>query len=405
VVKVLVFAHRLEVGGTQVNAIDLAAGLRDLHGFEVVLFATPGPLLSMAIEKGLRFVAAPDSYAHPSPARMRALRELVRREKPDIVHAWDWWQCLEAYYSVHLPMRVPLVATDMMMSLTRVLPKSLPTTFGTPELVEKARVSGRRKVELLLPPVDVKLNAPNAVNSQPFCERFGLKDHEVKLVTVSRLSNHMKAESLIRTVDAVRTLGRALPLRLIIVGEGAARSEIERLATRTNDELRRPAVILTGAFLDPRPAYAASDIVIGMGGSALRGMSFGKAVIVVGEGGFSAPFTPETSTAFYYGGIYGKGDGSPGNQRVVSQIRELVESPKQVSQLGQFSREFVVQHFSLESVCARLADLLCEAARQVPPFRVTALDGLRTAAVYVRERRFLTLSRDRVPIERVEDPA
>lgn len=136
--KIVTFAHRLEVGGTQVNAIDLAAGLRDMHGCDVVFFATPGPLASIVQAKGLRFVPAPDAYIHPSPARMRALRDLVRAEKPDVIHSWDWWQCLDAYYSVHLPWRVPMLTTDMMMTLTRVLPKQVPTTFGTPEMVDIA---------------------------------------------------------------------------------------------------------------------------------------------------------------------------------------------------------------------------------------------------------------------------
>src|SRR5438094_773520 len=137
--KILIFAHRLEIGGTQVNAIDLGAGFRDLHGCEVVLFATPGPMAKRAEEKGLRFVPAPDAYRSPSPTRMLALRQLVRTERPDVVHAWDWWQCLDAYYSVHLPMRIPLVATDSMPIVTRVLPKQLWTTYTAPELVHRAR--------------------------------------------------------------------------------------------------------------------------------------------------------------------------------------------------------------------------------------------------------------------------
>lgn len=40
--KVLVFAHHLGPGGTQFNAIELAATLRDQHDFEMVLFAARG---------------------------------------------------------------------------------------------------------------------------------------------------------------------------------------------------------------------------------------------------------------------------------------------------------------------------------------------------------------------------
>jgi hypothetical protein len=52
--KILVFAHHLEIGGTQVNAIEISAALRDLHGHNVVLFATPGPMVKLIEKKGLR---------------------------------------------------------------------------------------------------------------------------------------------------------------------------------------------------------------------------------------------------------------------------------------------------------------------------------------------------------------
>jgi glycosyltransferase involved in cell wall biosynthesis len=391
--KILVFAHRLEVGGTQQNAIELTAALRDLHGHEVVLFATPGPMVKLAEQKGLRFLPAPDARFHPSSARMRALRDAVRRERPDLLHVWDWWQCVDAYYAVHLLMRVPMVVTDMMMNLTRLLPKALPTTFGTPALVDQAKATGRRRVELILPPVDIHLNAPGAVDPGPFRQRYGIVDSDITLVTVSRLEEWMKRESLFRTVDVVRALGRDLPLRLVIVGDGTARTKLEQLAGEINAELGRPAVVLTGALLDPRPAYAAADIVVGMGGSALRGMAFGKPVVIVGEQGFSAPLTPETAESFYYEGIYGRGDGSPGNARHVTDIRGLAEHPELLPVLGQFSRQFVLRHFSLETVSTRLAQFCRRAAAEMPPLHVAAADGLRTAAVYLRERRFLTPSR------------
>jgi len=388
--KILVFAHQLEIGGTQTNAIELAAALRDLHGYEVLFFATPGPMVKLVEEKGLRFLPAPSAHCHPSFARMRALRDAVRHERPDLLHVWDWWQCLDAYYAVHLPMRVPMVVTDMMMTLTRVLPKALPTTFGTPEVLDKAKAAGRRRAELLLPPVDIHVNAPDAVDALSFRKRHGIGNGDITLVTVSRLADWMKSESLVRTVHAVRTLGRDLPLRFVIVGDGAARARLEQLADEVNRELGRPAVVLAGALLDPRPAYAAADIVVGMGGSALRGMAFGKPVIIVGERGFSAPLTPETAESFYYTGIYGLGNGSTGSARLESDIRGLAEHPDQLPSLGAFSRQFVVRHFSLETVCARLVELFRRTVAEPPRFHVAAADGLRTAAICLRERRFLS---------------
>jgi L-malate glycosyltransferase len=375
-VKILVFANDLVFAGVTVNAIELAAALRDMHGHEVLLFATQGPMAKLAEQKGLRFLPAPVARLglHPSPARMRALRRVIRQERPDVIHAWDWYQCLDAYYIEYLLMRVPILVTDMSMSLQRLLPKALPTTFGTPEVVDHATASGHLRASLLLPPVDVHENAPGAVDPEPFRARFALKNSDINLVIVSRLDAIMKAESLFRAINAVAKLGHDMPLRLVIVGDGEVRPEVERLAHETNTQLQRSAIVLTGALIDPRPAYAAADVVIGMGGSALRGMAFGKPTIVVGVQGFSAPFTPETADSFYYRGMYGVGDGTSGNEGLVADIQWMVENRKQFQLLGKFARQFVLKHFALE--------------------RVALADGLRTATVWARERRFIPPSWD-----------
>ncbi len=392
--KIFTFAHRLEVGGTQVNAIELAEALRDRHQYEIVFFATPGPMIKLLTEKGLRYLPAPDARFHPSTARVRALRRAVQQERPDVLHVWDWWQCTEAYYFVHLPQRIPMIVTDMMMSLTRLLPKQLPTTFGTPEVVDNARASGRKCVELMLPPVDVQLNAPGAADGSVFRQAHGIADGEVLLVTICRLSPSMKSEGLVRTMDAVRVLGRDVPVRFVIVGEGVARARLEERANEVNTELGRPAILVARGLIDPRPAYAAADIVLGMGGSSLRGMAFGKPVIIVGEAGFSAPFTPVTAPGFYYKGMYGLGNGNSNNASLAREIRNLAEDAEQRAALGQFSRNFVVQHFDLRTVSSRFAELCRRTATAGgPQFPNAAVDAIRTAAVYFRERRFLTPSR------------
>jgi L-malate glycosyltransferase len=387
--KILVSLHDLALGGTTINAIDLAVALRDQHGHDVVLFASPGPLTKLVSDAGLRYLPAPVANSHPSLSRMRCLRDAVRRERPDLLHVWETWACLDAYCAVHLPLRVPLLVTDMQMQLTRVLPTTPTTTFGTPELVDQARAAGRRHVELLLPPVDTTLNAPGAVDPAAFRALCGIRRDEVTLVTVSRLVSSLKGESLRTSIAAVRTLGKQLPLRLVIVGDGTARDSIKAMANSVNAELAREAIVLPGAMLDPRTAYAAADIVIGMGGSALRAMAFGKPTIVVGERGFSATLDQNTAADFLYKGIYGVADGDPQSEALSRDIERTASNPQALPALGQFSREFVTRHFSLDVVAAHLSKV-CEVAvtRRLRP-ALTSLDTIRTTAIYLRERRFL----------------
>jgi L-malate glycosyltransferase len=382
-VKILVFAHRFDVGGSQVNAIDLATALRDVHGHEVVLFATPGPMVDVATARGLRFVPAPAVSTHPSLTMMRALRAVVARERPDVVHAWDWWQCLDAYHSVYLLDRVPLVLSDMVSEgVSRFLPKHLPTTFGTPALAAQAVAAGRSSVEVLLPPVDVQANRPDAVDGRLFRDEIGLGPDDVLVVTVSRLVKQLKSESLFRTIAAVRELGSRLPLKLALVGDGNAREELARAAGQVNGELGREAIVLTGQMLDPRAAYAGADIVVGMGGSALRGMAFAKPTIVVGEKGFSAPLTSRSADWFFHHGLYGVGSGLAGDNKLTEDIRCFATNPTDRLDAGAFGRDFVVSHFSVEVVCARLERLFrsCVAAGPAP-LPVVMLDAARMWAI------------------------
>ncbi|KEO58738.1 glycosyltransferase family 4 protein [Thioclava indica] len=392
--KLIVFGHRLELGGTQINAIELAAYLRDRHAFDIVFHAAPGPALDLVAAHNLVYSPAPDVRLHPSMARIKALRALVTREQPDLIHAWDWWQGLEAYSGVHLPMGVPLVISDMMMELTRAMPREVPTTFGFVGQQERAQRSGWRRTHLLLPPVDTRANAPGVVDGGAFRQHYGLNEDEIVVISVSRLAKVMKSEGLVRAIEVVGELGITLPLKLVIVGDGEARPELQKMADAVNARLGRAAVMLIGALRDPRPAYAASDFVLGMGGSALRGLAFAKPLVVIGERGFARLFTPETVPEFLQNGMFGHGDGHPGNPEMSEAFATLAQNPQMRRTLAAFGRDFVVTNHGLEAVGDGLARFCREAASARAPLTQTLRDVCRTSYYYLRERRFRVASRD-----------
>lgn len=376
--KVLIFPHHLELGGSQLNAIDLSATLRDAYGHEVLIFATPGPALELVRARGLRFIPAPRPRVHPSPTVMWALRRAVRNERVNLVHAWDWPQCLDAFYGIHLTGGVPLVGSNMSMEVTRFLPRSIPLSYGTPALVEAARRVRRGPVVLLEPPVDTERNSPAAVDPTQFRERYGLTDSLPNLVIVSRLVAWMKLEGILRSMDAVALLARERPVRLVVVGGGTAYDRLNARAAEINRVVGFRGVVLTGPMTDPRPAYAAADVVLGMGGSILRGMAFAKPCIVLGEENFSEPFTPETSEQFLHRGFFGLGGGNSTSHQLYAQLKDLLGDETGLRQLGAFSRRVVEDRFSL-GVGARTLDELYRrtVGRSVSRSEVV-LDGARS---------------------------
>jgi len=115
----------------------------------------------------------------------------------------------------------------------------------------------------------------------------GIAEGDIVAVIMSRIDTQMKAEAIRHSVGAVRQL-HDRRLRLIIVGDGDAFDGISRAARTVNRELgRRRAVAIAGSMHDPGPAFAVSDIMIGMDRSAVRSPARSKPLIIVGEQGFS----------------------------------------------------------------------------------------------------------------------
>ena len=89
---------------------------------------------------------------------------------------------------------------------------------------------------------------------------------------------------------------------------------------------------------------------------------------------------------FYHQGIYGVGDGTGGYERLLEHIRTLASRPDTFDELGRFSRQFVLDHFSVESVSARLSEFCRSAVSRAPRLEVALADGVRTAAVGIGGR-------------------
>src|SRR5690242_3071068 len=90
--RLLVVLHNLDIGGSQRNSVDLAAGVRDM-GHEVVVAGPPGVLEDVIHKRGVRFEAVeelvPDNIAPTARAAYKRIRDLSRRLRPDLIHAYE----------------------------------------------------------------------------------------------------------------------------------------------------------------------------------------------------------------------------------------------------------------------------------------------------------------------------
>lgn len=367
--RILVGLHHTELGGSQLNGLDLATATRD-RGIDVHVLAAhagaPGPIADLTRDRGLPLTLVHHPYSRSQRGwlyrrtiadRMTAL---VRDRDIDLVHAYEDL-VLEALYGPHLRLRTSLVGTVYAMSVPTWLPRHTPLVAGTQQIVDAANAAGQ-EAWLIEPPINTTADDAALVDTTAF--RIAYPGRPL-FVIVSRLEPDMKQDGIQRTIGAMRVLDG----QLVVVGDGPSRGVLEAEASRVNESVKRVAVVIHGPMNDPRPAYASADVVLGMGGSALRAMSFGKPVVVLGIGGFSRECTPATAPYFFADGFYGVGDGRPAP--LIEQIRLVLD---QKEELGRWSRDTVVARYGLDAAAEAL-ERIYEVA--LPPTRL----GVTTTAV------------------------
>ncbi|MGX1163222.1 glycosyl transferase family 1 [Arthrobacter sp. SLBN-100] len=351
--KILVFPHDLEIGGSQINAIEIAAAVQQ-RGHEVVMFGKRGALNARISELGLEFVESPRPSHRPTPAIVGALKQLVRSRNFDVLHGYEWPPTLECVLAARKT-RAVAVCTVMSMAVAPFIPKHLPLMVGTANILAAEQNFGRTRAELMEPPVDLAHNNPGIdVGVEAFRRQWGLESSSFIVSTVTRLAVELKLEGVLSAIEAVGRVAHQIPVQYLIAGSGPARNIVEAAAKELNQGIGRRVVVLVGQLDDPRPAYATADLVLGMGGSALRAMSFAKPLVVQGEQGFWELLTPESLPLFLQQGWFGTGPATEtGAGRLAGLLVEIHRNPDRRRELSAFGLATVTRRFSL----ARAAEL------------------------------------------------
>ncbi|MCR1160105.1 glycosyltransferase family 4 protein [Paenarthrobacter sp. UW852] len=354
--RVLVYPHELGMGGSQINAIELAAAVRDL-GHEVVVFATPGVLLERVAELGLDFIEAPVRRQSVDPGTVRRLIGAVDQRGIDMVHSYEWAPSLDAFFGPALILGTPLVMSVLSMDVPGFLPRSVPLIVGTKCLAEE-QSKARPSVHLMEPPVDTDFNKSRGL--PPARLHLGIGKGIRVVAVVGRLTTDLgKVQGVLEAISVMDRIAEDLPAVLLVAGDGPGLKGVQSAATAVNVRHGKRVIRVEGLVSDPRMIYDGADVVLGMGSSALRGMSFGKPVVVQGSHGFWSLFTPGNTARFLQDGFYGHG-----NQEELADILSLLLTDEDLrTSLGAFGRTFVQENFSLEMAARQLLDVYEHASR------------------------------------------
>lgn len=347
--RILVYPHELAMGGSQINALELAGAVRDL-GHEVVIFATSGILVDKISRLGLEFVEAPPRKFGVDPATIRKLTSTVRALDIGVVHPYEWAPSVDTAFGPALRYGTPAVMTVLSMDIPDFLPRHFPLIVGTHALAAEEALR-RTQIQVMEPPVDTEHNKPSAVSDAR--RKLRIPPGHMVISVVGRLTTDLeKIQGVEAAIRVVYSLSERLPVVLLIAGDGEGLPAVHAAALAVNRQRGREVVRVYGNVSDPRPLYEAADVVLGMGSSALRGMAYAKPLIVQGTAGFWRLASPETAPQFLQDGWFGHGGGGAGELQQI--LTGLLDSGELRSSLAAFGRKLVEERFALDQAARRL---------------------------------------------------
>ena len=312
-----------------------------------VLVAGPdGPLVDVIRSRGLPYERVELDRAALAARSFGRLREIARTFRPDVLHTYELTSTLVGYFGAHRRDHVPMTMTINSMAVPDFMPGSIPLQVCGPLIASEVRPR-TGSVGILEIPTDCVGQHPGVPGSD-FRTEIGVDDDELLVVIVSRFARVLKQQGLETAIRAAARLAPRHRMRLVLVGDGPAMPDLRVLADATNAAAGHDVAVLTGERPDPRSAYAAADVVIGMGGSLLRAMAFGKPCVVQGENGFWRSLDAGSAREFRWHGFYGIGDGGTGIDDLVDILDRLLADRSLRKENAGFALDLVRQVYSLD---------------------------------------------------------
>ncbi|SDB93454.1 Glycosyl transferases group 1 [Raineyella antarctica] len=370
--RILICPHQMGMGGSQLNAVELASAIRE-YGHEPLVYSPPGVLTEIVRDAGLTWIEAPPPDS-PGLAWSRRLANVVRLWDVQLLHVYEWRTCLQAAFGSGR--RVPMLMSVMSMEVPSFLPTHLPIVVGTPQLQQRMLAQGRT-AHLLEPPVD--MDRFHTVDASSARAGWGISEDELVIGVVSMLTTDLeKLQGVLEAIRVVDRLSADHPLRLLIAGDGEGRAAVEARAQAVNARHGRTVIQPLGFQLDSAPVYSAADIVLGMGSSAIKGMAHAKPLVVHGEAGFWKVLDETTAHDFLHAGWYGHG--GDGARDLVTALTRLVESPALRHRLGAYGRNLVIDRYDASRAAAHLATIYSDTVLDRCP-RTTQMRSLTRSAM------------------------
>jgi glycogen(starch) synthase len=300
----------------------------------------------------------------------KKIADVSRKVDLDAIHVHDWLTGFAGISFKH-QMQTPLVSTIHGTEIGRAQGLHNPdsftidgiewwTTYEADKIIVtsgsmKAEIQGhfhlpQEKIEIIPNGIDLKkYNA--SVDRSSVRGRYGVNPGEKLILCVGRLVPQKGIEYLIRAVPTIS--GRYPEARLIIVGEGWLRGQLEYVARSTGHQWR---ITFTGwipdeeliALLNSADVLVVPSIYEPFGIVALEGMAAGVPVVASDVGGLAEIVEHEDNGVLAY---------SRNPDSIAWSVDRVLSDPERSKRLVQNARKMVQKTYSWEAIAMRTAEV------------------------------------------------
>ena len=201
-------------------------------------------------------------------------------------------------------------------------------------------------------------------------EELGLDLTRPVIVSVSRMDENAALTARL-LIDIASGLNSRIPgIQLVIAGDGNIFGELCAKAAAVNESTGMNTVIMTGMRTDIEDILSVADVFAGVSRAALEALSEAVPVILSGNEGFIGLFTPEKEQIAVSTNFTCRNCAEPSQDLLFDEIISFFEtvSVSERRKLGLFGRELILSDYSVK----RMADD-CLAAYEAASYRVRSI--------------------------------
>lgn len=322
-----------------------------------------------------------DRFAGKPAFLVPQLARVFARERPDIVHSRNW-ATIEAVSAAKLAGVGAVVHSEHgrdlqtmgRQPLRRRLLRRLSYAWADRVFCVSQELKQYYCTELGLAAASIEV-IPNGVDVEHFCPnpraridvraKLGAGPNTIVIGTVSRLDPVKNHGTLLRA--AKMALQTGVDLRLVIVGNGPRRTELE--ADLASKPVLAARTLLTGDvqnvadWLNSFDVFVLPSLSEGMSNTFLEAMAVGLATVASAVGG-----NPEVVEDGHSGLLVPPEDA----EGICSHLVQLAAAEARRRELGNNARERVVARFSAERMLKQYEEMYCQLVKQGVSRRATS---------------------------------